>query len=101
MTQKELLALPHLAVAEVNEKWVHIHTEEGYYITDFDQDDDYFYYKDFFCAYLPIKEEYPNYQAIDNAKHKENIAKKMEAFRLKQEEENKKRKELLENEFEK
>ena len=31
MTQKELLALPHLAIAEVNEKWVHIHTEEGYY----------------------------------------------------------------------
>lgn len=71
MTQKELLALPHLAVAEVNEKWVHIHTEEGYYITDFDQETgDINEYSDFTCMYSPInKEEYPEYYIITEVEH--------------------------------
>lgn len=70
MTQKELLALPHLAIAEVNEKWVHIHTEEGFYITDFDKEKcDINEYSDFTCMYSPIKEEYPEYYIITEVEH--------------------------------
>ena len=71
MTQKELLALPHLAIAEVNEKWVHIHTEEGFYITDFDQEKgDINEYSDFTCMYSTINtEEYPEYYIITEVEH--------------------------------
>lgn len=88
-----------MEIVEATGNTIHLHCKEGYYLTDF-QGDDYFNYKDFFCAYLPIKEEYPNFEVIDEVKHKDNLAKKMEAFRLKQEKENKKRKELLENAIE-
>lgn len=96
MTYLDFKKITELEIVEVTGNTIHLHCKEGYYLTDF-QGDDYFNYKDFFCAYLPIKEEYPNFEVIDEVKHKENLAKKMEAFRLKQEEENKKRKELLEN----
>lgn len=78
MTRKELLALPHLAIAEVNEKWVHLHTEEGYYITDF-VGDNWSTYTDFTCMYSPIKEEYPEYYIITEVEHITNEENKQKA----------------------
>ena len=78
MTQKELLALPHLAIAEVNEKWVHIHTEEGYYVTDYKESDDIITYNGFLCMYAPIREEYTEYRVITENEHLEYEKNKQE-----------------------
>lgn len=64
MTQKELLNLDHLKIAEVKPGYfTHIHAEDGFYITDWDKKE----IKDYsasICMYLPIREEYKDYYII-------------------------------------
>lgn len=100
MKFEDLQKIAELEVCEYTGNTLHIHCKEEFYLTDF-TGDDFFKYTDFFCAFLPIKEEYPNYQVIDEATHTLNLEKKKEAIKEKQlqiiAEENKRRKELEEN----
>lgn len=84
MKFEDLQKIAELEVCEYTGNTLHLHCKQGYYLTEFTGDD-------FFCAFLPIKEEYPDYQVIDKATHTLNLEKKKEALR-------KRRKELEEKE---
>lgn len=68
MTQKELLNLEHLSIAEVK-KFVHIHTEEGYVMTSWNDGDDVKEYAGSVCYYMPIRNEYEDYRIITLKEH--------------------------------
>ena len=68
MTQKELLNLEHLSIAEVK-KFVHIHTEEGYVMTSWKDGDDIKEYAGSVCYYMPIRNEYEDYRIITLKEH--------------------------------
>lgn len=70
MTRQELLSLDHLAIAEVT-KFVHIHTEEGWYMTEWKDGDDIKEYSGSVCYYMPIREDYADYRVITAEKHNE------------------------------
>lgn len=70
MTRQELLSLDHLAIAEVT-KFVHIHTEEGWYMTEWTEDKDIKEYSGSVCYYMPIREDYADYRVITAAEHEE------------------------------
>lgn len=90
MKFEDLQKIEALEVCEYTGNTLHLHCKQGYYLTEF-IDEDYKEYTDFFCTFLPVKEEYPNYQVIDKATHTLNLEKKKEALR-------KRRKELEEKE---
>lgn len=64
MTREELMALSHLNISEIT-RFVHLHTEEGWFLTDYFEGMDIkeFCYTN--CLYLPIKDEYNAYRVID------------------------------------
>ena len=70
MTRQELLSLDHLAIAEVT-KFVHIHTEEEWYMTEWTEDKDIKEYSGSVCYYMPIREDYADYRVITAAEHEE------------------------------
>lgn len=70
MTRQELLSMDHLAIAEVT-KFVHIHTEEGYVMTEWNDSMDIKEYNGSVCYYMPIRDEYANYRVIALAEHEE------------------------------
>lgn len=70
MTRQELLSLDHLAIAEVT-KFVHIHTEEGWYMTEWKDGDDIKEYSGSVCYYMPIREDYADYRVITAEEHNE------------------------------
>lgn len=65
MTKKELLNLKNLKIAEEKKDYfVHVHCEDGWYVTDWNKDD----IKEFHasvCMYLPIRETYNDYYTIE------------------------------------
>lgn len=78
MTRKEILNLPHLLISEViPNKFVHLHCEEGYILTDYNEDKDIKDYYGSVCVYFPIKDEYDAYRVITQAEH-ENYLKLQE-----------------------
>lgn len=70
MTREELLNLEHLAIAEVT-KFVHIHTEEGFYMTDWKDGQDIKEYSGSVCYYMPIRDTYNDYRVITAEEHNE------------------------------
>lgn len=64
MTKKELLNLEHLKIAEEKQGYfVHVHCEDGWYLTDWNKED----IKEFHasvCMYLPIRDNYNEYYII-------------------------------------
>lgn len=70
MTRQELLSMDHLAIAEVT-KFVHIHTEEGYVMTEWNDSMDIKEYNGSVCYYMPIRDEYADYRVITLAEHEE------------------------------
>lgn len=76
MTRQELLNMDHLSIAEVT-KFVHIHTEEGYIMTEWVEDKDIKEYSGSACYYMPIRDEYADYRIITVAEHEE-LMKRME-----------------------
>ena len=68
MTKQELLNLEHLAIAEET-IFVHIHTEDGYIMTAWGEDEDIKEYSGSVCYYMPIRDEYPNYRIITLDEH--------------------------------
>lgn len=70
MTREELLNLEHLAIAEVT-KFVHIHTEEGFYMTDWKDGQDIKEYSGSVCYYMPIRDTYADYRVITAEEHNE------------------------------
>lgn len=63
MTRQEVLNLDHLAIAEVT-RFLHIHSEKGYVITEWKEGDDIKQYSGSNCYYMPIKDEYPDFRVI-------------------------------------
>lgn len=101
MKFEDLQKIEALEVCEYTGNTLHLHCKQGYYLTEF-TGDDYLKYTDFFCAFLPIKEEYPNYQLLTNEQHNENLEKRNQAIKDKMEKdrvelENKRYKEMEEN----
>ena len=85
MKLEELLKLDHLKIAEVD-KFVHIHSENGFIITNWDEKD----VKEYFgseCFYMPIRDEYEEFRVIELTKHLELEEERDELIK---EEENKK-----------
>ena len=80
MTKQELLSLEHLAIAEET-KFVHVHTEDGYIMTDWKEDEDILKYVGSECYYMPIREEYPDYRIITVEEHKELEKQRDEAIK--------------------
>ena len=70
MTKQELLSMDHLAIAEVT-KFIHIHTEEGWYMTEWKDGDDIKEYSGSVCYYMPIREDYADYRVITAEEHNE------------------------------
>lgn len=85
MTRQELLSLDHLAIAVVT-KFVHIHTEDGYMMTDWVEGNDIKQYSGSNCYYMPIQEVYPDYRIITLAEHTELEKQREEAVELKNKE---------------
>lgn len=101
MKFEDLQKIAELEVCEYTGNTLHLHCKEGYFLTDF-IDEDYKEYNDFFCTFLPIKEEYPNYQVLTIEQHNENLEKRTQAIkdeqlRMIEEEKNKLKKELEKN----
>lgn len=71
MTQKELLSLEHLKIAEVKEGYfLHVHTEDGYFLTSWVEGDDIKNYSGAICIYAPIMDEYDDYRVISEDEHR-------------------------------
>lgn len=101
MKFEDLQKIEVLEVCEYTGNTLHLHCKQGYYLTEF-TGDDYLKYTDFFCAFLPIKEEYPNYQVVTVEQHNDNLEKRNQAIKDKMEKdrvelENKRYKEMEEN----
>ena len=69
MTQKELLSLDHLKIAEVKPGYfLHVHTEDGWVLTDWNGED-IKEYSGSVCIYAPIKDEYNDYYIVTSEAH--------------------------------
>lgn len=94
MKLEELLKLDHLKIAEVD-KFVHIHSENGFIITNWDEKD----VKEYFgseCFYMPIMEDYPDYRIITLDEHLKYEKMRDEIREKRDKEEREKMKELME-----
>lgn len=80
MTRDELLNLEHLAIAEVT-KFVHIHTEEGYFMTEWMEGQDIKEYSGSVCYYMPIRDTYADYRIITAEEHAELERLQEEAYK--------------------
>jgi len=63
MTKQELLSLPHLAKVE-EKRLLHIQTEEGYVICNYEEGMDMEEYISTDSLYLPIKDEYSQVYSV-------------------------------------
>lgn len=70
MTRQEILSLEHLAIAEET-KFVHLHTEDGYFITGWMEGDDILLYSGGVCYYMPIRDDYRDLRVITKEEHEE------------------------------
>ena len=69
MLKEELLTLDNLSIAaETPGYFVHIHTKDGYILTSWDGKD-IKEYSGSVCAYMPIRDEYPEYGVIGVDEH--------------------------------
>ena len=73
MTQDQILKMDHLMVAEVKPNmFVHIHAEDGYIITAWNENEDIKDYSGSVCLYMPIRGSYDDdYRIITVAVHYE------------------------------
>lgn len=71
MTQDQILKMDHLKVAEVKPNmFVHIHAEDGYIITAWNENEDIKDYSGSVCLYMPIRDSYDDdYRTITEAEH--------------------------------
>ena len=69
MLKEELLKLDNLSIAEEKTGYfVHIHTKDGYILTSWNGED-IKEYSGSVCAYMPIRDEYPEYRVIGVDEH--------------------------------
>ena len=94
MKKHELLTLEHLAIAEET-VFIHLHTEDGYVITNWFDGMDILLYGGSVCYYMPIRDEYEEYRVITVEEHNElerlRVEKYKEMERENRERENKER----------
>lgn len=90
MIKADLLKLEHLVIAEEKPNYfVHLHTEEGYYLTDWNKEDIKQFHASV-CYYMPIKDEYNEFYIITKEEYdnyskeqREVIEKEMEDMKNK------------------
>lgn len=86
MTKKDLLNLEHLKIAEEKQGYfVHVHCEDGWYLTDWNKED----IKDFHasvCMYLPIRDTYNDYYIINIDTYNHYMEKQREELEKEREE---------------
>ena len=84
MTQEQLLKIEHLKIAEVKPNmFVHIHAEDGYIITSWNETEDIKDYSGSVCMWMPIRDSYDDdYRTITVAEHEELDRRQREAFEL-------------------
>lgn len=83
MTRQEILNLPHLSIAEaLPNKFVHLHCEVGYILTDYTEGKDIKDYYGSICVYFPIKDEYDAYRVITQAEHENYLALQEQAMQV-------------------
>lgn len=70
MTREQVLSLDHLAVAEAT-VFVHLHTEDGWILTNWKEGDDIKEYSGSECYYMPIRDEYKDFRVITVEEHNE------------------------------
>lgn len=70
MTREQVLSLDHLAVAEVT-VFMHLHTEDGWILTNWSADEDIKEYSGSECYYMPIRDEYKDFRIITVEEHNE------------------------------
>lgn len=81
MTRQEILNLPHLLISEVlPNKFVHLHCEVGYILTDYTEGKDIKDYYGSVCVYFPIQDEYDAYRVITQAEHENYLALQEQAM---------------------
>lgn len=85
MTREELLKLDNLAIAEVT-KFVHIHTKEGFYMTEWKEGQDIKEYSGSVCYYMPIRDTYDDYRVITEEEHNK-LMKQQEEEHMKEQNE--------------
>lgn len=68
MTKNELLNLPHLKIARET-VFVHVHTEDGWILTSWNEGDDIKEYSGSNCYYMPIRDVYDDYRLITVDEH--------------------------------
>ena len=68
MTKSELLNLPHLKIARET-IFVHVHTEDGWILTSWNDGDDIKEYSGGACYYMPIRDTYDDYRLITVDEH--------------------------------
>jgi len=71
MKKEDLLKLDHLKIAEETPKYLHIHCEDGFKATSWKEGDELKDFNCFRCAYMPVRDEYPDYHIITEEKAKE------------------------------
>ena len=82
MTKQELMSLPHLSISEeIPGMFIHMHTEEGYFITDYVDSKDIKEYNSTVCMYCPIMDTYNDYRIITKAEDIEYRKRQEEAWR--------------------
>lgn len=64
MTKEQLMTLEHVEVRETKD-FIHLHTDEGYYITEWQGGDDITDFNASECWYIPLMEEYPNFRVLN------------------------------------
>lgn len=69
MLKEELLKLDNLSIAEEKTGYfVHIHTKDGYILTSWNGENIKEYHGSV-CAFMPIRDEYPEYRIIGVDEH--------------------------------
>lgn len=80
MTQKELLSLENLKIAEVKPGYfLHVHTNEGFYLTDWNKEDIKQFHASV-CMYAPIRDTYNDYYIIDQSEYDQLKEEQQKAF---------------------
>lgn len=82
MTQQEILNLPNLKIAEVKPNmFVHIHTEDGFVITTWNEGDEIEHYSGSPCMWMPIRDEYAgDFRTITIEEHETLEAQARDAY---------------------
>lgn len=87
MNKENLMKVEHLDINQVEDGlFHHVHVEEGYMLTSWNENDDIKEYQGFECLYMPIADEYVDFRVISKEEHDSLEAQAEEAREAEREE---------------